>query len=115
MRSNWPSRRARAAYIEEACAGDLELQRRVQALLAAHEQSGDLLDPPEAGTPPSHHDVAAAADLAARAVSRPIIAEGPGTPHRALQAAATDRRRGHGRCLHGRTGNTRQAQGRRSR
>ena len=36
----------RAAYLKGACAGDLELHRRVEALLEAHEQSGDLLDPP---------------------------------------------------------------------
>ena len=36
----------RAAYLDAACAGDPELRRRVEALLRAHEQSGDLLDPP---------------------------------------------------------------------
>src|SRR5262249_23660192 len=32
----------RAAYLEAACGGDLGLRRRVEALLRAHEQSGDL-------------------------------------------------------------------------
>jgi serine/threonine protein kinase/tetratricopeptide (TPR) repeat protein len=36
---------ARAAYLESACGGDAALRRRVEALLKAHEQSGDLLDP----------------------------------------------------------------------
>jgi hypothetical protein len=36
----------RAAYLEAACGGDDGLRRRVEALLRAHEQSGDLLDPP---------------------------------------------------------------------
>jgi eukaryotic-like serine/threonine-protein kinase len=36
----------REAYLEAACAGDAELRRRVDALLKAHEQSGDLLDQP---------------------------------------------------------------------
>ena len=31
---------------EAACAGDPDLRRRVEVLLRAHEQSGDLLDPP---------------------------------------------------------------------
>jgi serine/threonine protein kinase len=79
----------RAAFLDEACAGDLKLKRRVEALLAAHEQSGDLLDPtaqfPEplgggAGVSP------ATANLSAS--SRPI-AEGPGTrigPYKLLQS-----------------------------
>ncbi len=69
----------RAAYLEEACAGDPGLRRRVEALLRAHDQSGDLLDAPgpepgatiehlsgagsPGGDPPSH---------------RPIV-EGPGS------------------------------------
>jgi eukaryotic-like serine/threonine-protein kinase len=45
----------RAAYLEEACAADLELRLRVEALLRAHEQSGDLLDPPAHDPGPSTH------------------------------------------------------------
>src|SRR5262245_15889958 len=37
----------RAAYLARACAGDQELQAQVEALLRAHEKSGDLLDLPE--------------------------------------------------------------------
>jgi WD40 repeat protein/serine/threonine protein kinase len=36
----------RAAFLESACEGDAELRRRVEALLAAHEQPGSLLDKP---------------------------------------------------------------------
>jgi eukaryotic-like serine/threonine-protein kinase len=36
----------RADYVGGACASDPELRGRVEALLLAHEQSGDLLDPP---------------------------------------------------------------------
>jgi hypothetical protein len=36
----------REAYLDGACAGDVELRRRVDALLKAHEQKGDLLDQP---------------------------------------------------------------------
>ena len=51
----------RAAYLESACTGDPELRRRVEALLRAHEHSGDLLDPPlpERGLRAEHAGVAA--------------------------------------------------------
>src|SRR4051794_38565476 len=60
----------RAAFLGAACAGDPELRRRVEALLAAHERPESLLDrvavaPVEGGTLP--HPTAAA----------PL--EGPGT------------------------------------
>jgi serine/threonine protein kinase len=38
----------RAAFLDEACAGDTGLKLRVEALLKAHERSGDLLDPTDA-------------------------------------------------------------------
>ena len=41
-----PSRAERIAYLDVACAGDPQLRRRIEALLLAHEESGDLLDPP---------------------------------------------------------------------
>src|SRR3954451_11288610 len=60
----------RAAFLDAACAGDAELRRRVEALLAAHERPESLLDRPalapgEGGTLP-HPPVTAPA-------------EGPGT------------------------------------
>src|SRR5258708_4810863 len=50
----------RQAYLEQACATDSDLRRRVEALLAAHAQPGSSLDRPLAGaqdgptTAPSH-------------------------------------------------------------
>jgi serine/threonine protein kinase len=40
----------REAYLEQACAGNPTLRHRVEALLQAHEQSGDLLDPTAGGS-----------------------------------------------------------------
>jgi hypothetical protein len=37
----------RAAYLERACGGDLELRRQVDALLQAHDQVGDFLEEPK--------------------------------------------------------------------
>src|SRR4051812_15341553 len=39
----------RAAELQRECGGDAELRRRVLALVAAHDQSGEL---PPAGSPP---------------------------------------------------------------
>jgi serine/threonine protein kinase len=36
----------RATYLDRACAGDLDLRRRVEALLASHERAGDFLEHP---------------------------------------------------------------------
>ena len=44
---------ARAAYLDEACGGDLALRARVEALLRAHEQPDSLLDAPAAVLPDS--------------------------------------------------------------
>jgi serine/threonine protein kinase len=67
----------RAAYLEGACADDPELRRRVEALLRAHEQSGDLLDPPLRDPGPMTEPAADSPD-GGRPSARPI-AEGPGT------------------------------------
>jgi len=40
---------ARAAYLDQACAGDAALRRQVEDLLAAHEQAGDFLETPPTG------------------------------------------------------------------
>ncbi len=37
----------RSSYLREACAGDEELERKVQALLAAHDQAGEFLAAPD--------------------------------------------------------------------
>jgi len=39
---------ARAGFLDETCAGDEPLRLEVEALLASHEQAGDLLDTPVA-------------------------------------------------------------------
>ncbi|HXQ74112.1 MAG TPA: hypothetical protein VN844_26650, partial [Pyrinomonadaceae bacterium] len=36
----------RAAFLDDACDGDASLRAKVEALIAAHEQSGDFLDSP---------------------------------------------------------------------
>jgi serine/threonine protein kinase/tetratricopeptide (TPR) repeat protein len=55
----------REAYLEEACAGDVELRQRVEKLLAAQSQAHSFLESP----------AAAIRDT----VSLPSVAEGPGT------------------------------------
>ena len=39
----------RAAYLDQACAGDVALRRQVEALLLSHEQAEGFLDAPPAG------------------------------------------------------------------
>src|SRR5712691_352383 len=41
----------RDRYLSEACKGNAEFRRRVEALLQAYEQAGDLLGRPAAGRP----------------------------------------------------------------
>src|SRR5271157_2431083 len=41
----------RSAFLDAACAGQPELRAAVEALLAAHEASGSLLDRPPVGPP----------------------------------------------------------------
>ena len=36
----------RAAYLDQACDGDLSLRRRVEELLRSHEETGNLVDTP---------------------------------------------------------------------
>src|SRR5262245_6071636 len=38
----------RAAYLDQACAGDPALRQRVEALLRAHAEAGPFLEPPAA-------------------------------------------------------------------
>jgi serine/threonine protein kinase len=76
----------RAAYLQEACVGNPELRRRVEALLCAHDQSGDLLDPPSLGAQPT---VPTGFDPAAGAASPRGQLEGPGTcigPYKLVQS-----------------------------
>ena len=64
----------RNAYLDEACAGDEELRRRVEVLLRAHEQPNPLLDRPAAAP--------------AATVDEPAVGEGPSTvigPYRLME------------------------------
>jgi serine/threonine protein kinase/tetratricopeptide (TPR) repeat protein len=45
-----PTPEGRAAFLDEACAGDAELRRGVELLLRAHERAGPFLQEPAAGT-----------------------------------------------------------------
>ena len=76
----------RAAYLDQACAGDEGLRRRVERLLDAHPKVGGFLEQPAvaAATQPSAE---APAQEAATLPPRPI-AEGPGSrigPYKLLQ------------------------------
>jgi serine/threonine protein kinase/tetratricopeptide (TPR) repeat protein len=58
----------RAAFLEEACAGDADLRQRVEALLKAHSDPGGFLDPPAGAAP---------ATVAEPAAERPGVVIGP--------------------------------------
>src|SRR5438046_2591689 len=51
----------RAAYLDQACAGDAALRTRVEMLLAAHDRAGEFLESP----PPAVALTAGAADAPA--------------------------------------------------
>jgi WD40 repeat protein len=72
----------RAAYLNEACAGDDSLRRRVEALLQAHDQPGRLLDAPAAA------DAVAERPGSTEAISDPtcaaVVQPGPEAPNPAL-------------------------------
>jgi eukaryotic-like serine/threonine-protein kinase len=44
-----PDPAEQAAYLDQACAGDTGLRRRVEALLEAHHEPGDFFEPPAIG------------------------------------------------------------------
>jgi len=46
-----PDPTERAAYLDQACAGDAELRRRIDNLLEAHAEPGDFLETPAIGEP----------------------------------------------------------------
>jgi serine/threonine protein kinase/lipopolysaccharide biosynthesis regulator YciM len=81
-----PTPAERAAYLQEACGSNDELRLRVEALLRAHERSGDLLDPPTPGARPT---VPTDLDSAAGPASPGALFEGPGTrigPYKLVRA-----------------------------
>jgi serine/threonine protein kinase len=61
----------RAAFLDEACAGNAELRRRVDALLCAHDEPGNILDRPAPEGGPTAADDAASSDSGA-----PVAATG---------------------------------------
>jgi serine/threonine protein kinase len=78
-----PSEAERAAFLTEACAGDERLRRRVEALLRAHAEPDDLLDPtadrpdvPGATAPHAPGSEAAGADIGGRYKLLEAIGEG---------------------------------------
>jgi hypothetical protein len=59
------SSKERAAFLDEACAGDGDLRSNVEDLLKAHSQAGDFLEEPAIGPSVTMGD--------------PHLTEGPGT------------------------------------
>jgi hypothetical protein len=43
----------RAAYLDIACSGDVDLRSKVEALLKAHDRVGNFLEEPPIGAPPN--------------------------------------------------------------
>jgi eukaryotic-like serine/threonine-protein kinase len=43
--------RDRASFLEEACGGDKDLRRKVEALLSANDRMGSFLEEPPTGGP----------------------------------------------------------------
>ena len=52
----------RDRYLSEACKGDVEFRRRVEALLLAYEEAGDFLGKPAAERPPKAAQLLAAGE-----------------------------------------------------
>jgi eukaryotic-like serine/threonine-protein kinase len=74
----------RAAYLDRACAGDAELRRRIEALLEAHAEPGDFVEPPAIGEATAQLDDGGLNDPAAPGA----IVEGAGSrigPYKLLQ------------------------------
>jgi hypothetical protein len=65
-----PTAGERRAFLEEACAGDLALRRRVERLLAAHLKTLGILDEP-GGRPAGRRSPAAPPPAAPRRASAP--------------------------------------------
>jgi serine/threonine protein kinase len=51
-----PDPTERAAFLERACAGNPDLRRKVEALLAAHTEAGGFLEAPAPGPRTADHD-----------------------------------------------------------
>jgi serine/threonine protein kinase/WD40 repeat protein/tetratricopeptide (TPR) repeat protein len=84
----------RAAFLKQACAGDAELYRRVEALLHAHERPGSFLGKPAVklratvDAPPNPPDDDADRAASEATADHPSLTEVPGThigPYRLLE------------------------------
>src|ERR1700676_648420 len=64
----------RAAFLDEACAGEDALRRRVEALLQAHDNPGSFLQAPAVNLPETTDSAPAAA---AQVASEPIAGDEP--------------------------------------
>src|SRR5262249_26130876 len=73
-----PAAHDRAAYLDEACAGDAQLRRRVEALLQAHDNPDSWLPPP-AARPEGTVDSPPAADSTGTRPPETAGTEQPGT------------------------------------
>ena len=62
--------KARTAYLEAACRGDVALRRRVEALLRAAESAGDFLEQPPTGLPTSEGSTLVVARLSEKTGDR---------------------------------------------
>ena len=104
-----PDPAERAAYLDQACAGDPELRRRVEDLLNAHDEPGDSSRTPRhSATPPP------GLAMKTRTIDLPQspIVEGPGSrigPYKLLQKIGEG---GMGTVYHGRAGEAGPPQGR---
>jgi serine/threonine protein kinase len=77
----------RAAFLDEACAGDAALRQRVEELLKAHDEPGSFLGQPPAAPPADTSDIPPGQWVDREALA-PAPLEGPGTrlgPYKLLQ------------------------------
>ena len=98
----------RAAFLDEACAGDEDLRRRVERLLAAHPQVGGFLERPvveaanlAAVTPPFPPECGAAVRGGATPAERPEHGELLNFLTPSQRPRSLTRERGSGRAVAG--------------
>jgi serine/threonine protein kinase/tetratricopeptide (TPR) repeat protein len=84
-----PTPAERAAFLDQACAGDVALRQRVEALLKAHDEPGSFLENPPAEEPGDTGEIASGRWVASPSeLGAGPPPEGPGTrigPYKLLQ------------------------------